>query len=178
MKKPFFQTDIGKIVKTVIEIIVIAGVILVASFLIGNIAVAEDSSGWDSAWVICKPGDRVNIRSHPNSRSEICGYLDPEDHVWTDGKKKGGFVHIVDVSNETGQGWVHSGFIVWDKPEFVNQEATIVSRGRLAARKYVGGRRTRWLKPGAKLKVYYASMDWCVTNCGYVQTRYLELEGY
>ena len=26
-------------------------------------------------------------------------------------------------------------------------------------------------------KAYYASEEWCVTNCGYVQTKYLELEG-
>ena len=42
---------------------------------------------------------------------------------------------------------------------------------------HLDGKRTRWLKPQASLKVYWWSDEWCVTNCGYVQTKYLELEG-
>ena len=66
---------------------------------------------------------------------------------------------------------------MYDEPEKVGQTATIVSYGRLAARKYVNGKRTRWLKSGAKLKVWYWTEEWALTNCGYVQSKYLELDG-
>lgn len=58
----------------------------------------------------------------------------------------------------------------------MGRAATIISKGRLAARKNVDGKRTRWLKSGAKLKVHWWSEEWCLTDCGYVKSVYLEME--
>ena len=128
-------------------------------------------------YVICDKGDHVNIRMFPNRKQEPIGYLEPGDKVFLDGQKKNGFVHCTGLSIEGGEGWVHTGYLVEDEPEYVNRTGTIVSRGRTAARKYVNGKRTRWLKPMATVRVYYWSFEWCVTNCGYVRSEFIELDG-
>lgn len=135
---------------------------------------AEDIT---EAYIICMPGDYVNVRQFANTRGEPLGYLEAGDKVYLDGRKKNGFCHIVNASLELDEGWVFNGYIVSDYPEFVNQNAVIVSKGRLASRKYVNGKRTRWLKPLATVKVYYWTEEWALTNCGYVRSRYLEFEG-
>ena len=94
-----------------------------------------------------------------------------------DRKKKNGFLHIIDTGLESCDGWIYAGYVVYDKPEPVNQTARIVSKGKLNARKCVNGKVQRKLKPLATVRVYYWSDEWCVTDCGYVQSRYLELEG-
>lgn len=129
---------------------------------------------YETRFVLCS--DYVNVRCSPNKKQEPIGRLETGDMVITDGKKRNGYVHCVDLMFEDAEGWVFAGYLTEDKPEHVNRKATIVSRGRLAARKYVNGRRTRWLKPNAELTVWYWSDDWALTNCGYVQTKYLELE--
>ena len=167
----------ARIIKTIAEIVVIAIVVYVivvlcTSFGIGE-AMAEDR--YDTMYVMCS--DFVYARATPNKKQEPIGRLDPGDEVVTDGRKKNGYYHCVDLNFEQADGWVYGGYLVYDRPEKLGQAATIVSHGRLAARKYVNGRRTRWLKSGAKLKVWYWSDDWALTDCGYVQSKYLELDG-
>ena len=180
-ERDLFRHNLFRIFITVIEILLIAAVVMVGIALYRDVCHAEE---WDEheeeyeiMFAICSPGDRVNIRKRPTSKSEAEGWLEPGDMVYLDGKKKNGYFHCVGMSNESGEGWVHKGYLVEDVPERMNCYATVVSKGKLAARKHVGGKRTRWLKPLASVKVYYWSEEWCVTNCGYVQTKYLELEG-
>ena len=163
-----------RVCKTVAEIVVLAVLIFLAVFLYRSVGFAEATGDVTEAYVLCS--DFVYVRPHPNRKGEPVGRFDAGDTVYLDGKKKNGFMHCVDTHMES-DGWVFAGFIVYDKPIHVNQRAVIVSKGRLAARKYIKGKRTRWLKPLASLTVYYWSDEWCVTNCGYVQTRFLELEG-
>ena len=162
-------------VRILIDILLIAAVVL----LIKAIARAEyeqDEDGTYIAYVICMPGDYLNIRPFPSTKHEATGWLEAGDMVYMDGRKKNGFVHCIGLSTEAGEGWVYAGYLVSEKPELVNSKAVIVSKGRLAARKYVNGKRTRWLKPMAKVTVYYRTDEWSLTNCGYVRSEYLELE--
>lgn len=163
-----------RVCKTVAEIVVLAVLIFLAVFLYRSVGFAETSDDVTEAYVLCD--DFVYVRPFANKKGEPLGRLEAGDRVFLDGKKKNGFLHIVDTGLEM-DGWVHKGFIVYDEPIKVNQSAVIISKGRLAARKFVGGKRTRWLKPLATVKVYWWSDEWVLTNCGYVQTRYLELEG-
>ena len=174
------QSDlIRKIIIVVIEIAVMIGVIwfivMASEQIVLSEAQADSYDNLTEAYILCD--DYVNIRRFPNNDDEPLGRFETGDTVVLDGKKKNGYLHCIDLSLEACEGWVHKGFVVYDKPVKVNQRAVIVSKGRLAARKYVGGKRTRWLKSGASVKVYYWSDEWCVTDCGYVQTRYLELVG-
>lgn len=166
--------------KTILEIIVILFCVYAVWALLDAAAIAEE---WDEhedefriAYAICTPGDTVNIRSTPSTHGNQEGYLDCGDMVYLDfTKARNGFVHAVGLTTESGDGWIHSGYLVYSEPVQMNRTALIVSRGRLAARKNVGGKRTRWLKSGAELTVLVWSEEWCLTNCGYVMTEYLEL---
>ena len=128
-------------------------------------------------YVICMPKDRVNIRLGPSRSSSSVGWCEAGDIVYYDGKTKNGYRHCVGLGVEAGEGWIHKGYLVYDPVEYVNADAMIVSKSRLAARKYINGKRTRWLKPGGVVRIYYWTNEWALTNCGYVQSAYLELNG-
>lgn len=179
----FWDTMAWRWIKTIIEILAIIAVIwgFIYAWTALGFAYGEE---WDEheeeyeiAYVICMKNDHVNIRPFPNKKQEPSGQLYPGDIVYMDGKAKNGYVHCVGLNNEAGEGWVSKGYLVADPPEYLNRTATIVSKGRLAARKNVNGKRTRWLKPLATVRVYYWSESWALTDCGYVQAKYLELDG-
>ena len=169
------NNTIRHIIITICEIAAIAAVIWFIILAAQSISFAEGYEDCEVRYVLCK--DYVNVRISPNKKQEPIGWLEAGDMVFLDGKQKNGYVHCVGLTFEYSEGWVYEGYLVSDQPEALGRNATIVSKGRLAARKYVGGRRTRWLKPLATVRIYYWSDEWCLTNCGYVQTRYLELEG-
>jgi hypothetical protein len=166
-----------RIIKTIAELVVIAIVVYLIVVLCTSLGISEANAEdqYETMYVLCS--DFVYARSTPNKKQEPIGRLDPGDEVVVDGRKKNGYVHCIDLSFEQSDGWIYGGYLVRDCPEKLGQTATIVSHGRLAARKYVNGRRTRWLKSGAQLKVWYWSTDWALTDCGYVQSKYLELDG-
>lgn len=179
MKKLFTDTRAWRYIKTLLEILLIAAVVFGLVHLYMSFGFSEASADeYDDitvGYVICV--DYVNVRQFPNKNGEPIGMYEAGTKVYLDGKKRNGYLHIIDTGLELCEGWIKKGYIVYDEPINVNQSAVIVSKGRLAARNCVNGRRTRWLKPLASVKVYYWSDEWCVTNCGYVQTKYLELEG-
>jgi len=175
--KRFFQSDAWVWCRVGIELILIALIIVAGVGILKDIGLAEEEEfSYTEAYIICDPENYVNIRMGPSRKSCECGWKSAGDKIYLDGKKKNGYLHIVDGYLGYGIGWIHSGFVVYDEPERMNATATIVSRGRLAARKYVNGKRTRWLKPGASVVVYFWSDEWCLTNCGYVKSQFLELE--
>ena len=183
MKKRCFDTDAWRWIKTGLEILFLVAVIWGFVFMWNAFGFAyaeewdEHEEEYEIAWVICMKNDHVNIRQFASTKHDPVGQLYPGDMVYMDGKKKNGFVHCVGTPNEAGEGWVFAGYLVPDPPEYLNRKATITCYGRLAARKYENGKRTRWLQPMASVRVYYWSDSWALTDCGYVQTKYLELEG-
>ncbi len=169
-----------KIVVTFFEVAAIIFVVWMLILAVQNIGISEayaeeNMEGLTEAYILC--ADFVNIRPFPNNNNEELGRFETGDVIYLDGKKKNGYLHCVNLLLEAADGWVNKGYVVYDKPVKVNQQAVIVSKGRLAARKCVNGKRTRWLKSGAFLLVYYWSDEWCVTNCGYVKTKFLDLVG-
>ena len=166
-----------RIVITVIEIAVIIFVVWMAILAAQKIGISEAHADdfYEVRYVICK--DYVNARETPNKKMEPIGRFETGDIVYTDGQKKNGYLHCVYLDFECSEGWVFAGYLSEYKPETVWRNATVVSKGRLAMRNYIDGKRTGWLKPGATVKVYYWSDEWSLTNCGYVKTRYLELDG-
>ena len=174
----FRDTEAWKYIRTALEILLIAALVwgcVCAWNAFGfSEALADEWDDVTEAYILCV--DYVNVRQFPNRKGDPLGRLESGDRIWLDGKRKNGFLHIIDTGMEDS-GWVYAGYVVYDEPVRVYQTATIVSKGRLRARKYVNGRRTRWLKSQATVTVYWWSDDWCVTNCGYLQSRYLELDG-
>lgn len=168
-----------KVLITAFEIFMITLVIVAAVMLYTRVGFADEwtDDGYKVMYAICTKGDRVNIRPFPNTKSEPSGWLEPGDSVYLDGKKRNGFYHCVGLNTEMGDGWIHKGYLVEDEPELVNRTGVIASRSKVKARKNVGGARTRWLKPGGTVRVSYWSDTWCVTDCGYVMSKYIELDG-
>ena len=120
-----------------------------------------------TCWALCQPGDHVNLRMEPKKDSKSVGFLECGDSFETDGKTKGGFLHVF-APVEAGEGWIALGYIVREKPVFVGQRRTVESSGRVKARKTVGGKRRCWLQPGDEIMVYWAA-DWAVTDKGFVR---------
>ena len=166
---------IKKLLIAAIELIILVLVIVGAICLIENVGFAEEL--YNEAYVICQPNDFVNVRERPSSRSTIVGRYETGDKVLLDGIEKGGFSHIVHTGLETEDAWICTAYLVYDKPEWANQSATVVSKGRLAARKNINGKRRCWLKNGDSVKVYWLSNEWCVTDRGFVKTDFIDLDG-
>lgn len=161
-----------KWLKTIAEIAVIALVFYALICFVNSLGMAEE---YTQAWIVCQPNDYVNARLKPNGRSRKVGWLDPGDEILLDGKEKNGYLHCVGMF-ET-EAWVFSGYVVYEEPVRVNVHAYVISNGDLQARKCIGGRRRCWLKTGDEIKVHWFTNEWCVTNKGFVMTKFLEMEG-
>lgn len=127
-------------------------------------------------FVLCdpKPENRLCVRRFPKKGAEETGYLTCGDKILTDGKTRNGFVHILGVT-EDGEGWVHKGYLVEDKPVIEECRASIAANGRVKARRYIGGSKASWLDVLTEVTVYALSEEWAVTSRGYIRTEFLEV---
>ena len=136
-------------------------------------AMAEEPT---PCWVLCQPDSYVNVRAKPSKKAEVIGYMDVGMKLKTDGKTKHGYLHVIDMSLEQTDGWIHTGYIVYSEPKELNTTAKIVSYGRVKARKCVDGARRCWLQSGSTLTVYWMCGEWGVTSKGFVMRDYLEVQ--
>ena len=155
---------------TILTLIFLAVMMLILFSYINSSAKGED------AYIICQPDDVVLVREFPKKKSFASGELPPGTVVHLDGVKRNGYYHCVEMRNEANEGWVHSAYIVFEEPIKMEHEAVVISKGRLAVRKSINGKRASWLKPGDIVVVYFYTEEWCVTNKGYVKTKYLEFD--
>ena len=126
----------------------------------------------EEVWVLCSPGGLVNIRSKPGGAvfgAAACGTV-----MWTDNRQRNGFLHVMELAAEEEEGWISSRYIVYDEPEEVNAEMRITASGRVACRKWIGGKVIRWAMPGDLVTVYWISDEWAVTGLGYIRSEFLE----
>lgn len=144
--------------------------ILLAALLMALPAAAEEEL--TTAYILCQPNDYINVRAKPTTRSESYGRFVCGDYFKVDGKLRKKFLHV-QVSLESNEGWIFSGYVVYDEPVFVDQQFRITANGRVAARRYIGGPRRCWLKKNSIVTVSYYSEEWCITNKGFIQTKYL-----
>lgn len=152
---------------------IVAAAIFVILALFAHLAVSE---GLTERFIICNPDSYVNVRKTPKNGGEVIGQLYCGDAVLTDGKEKNGYLHCVDMSNEYGEGWVHEGYVINDKPEIVESYGVISSNGRVAVRRWINGKRGSWIRDGTRVKVLAVSEEWALTVRGFVKTKYLGVE--
>ena len=146
---------------------------LLAALVIATVAQAVTSKDTVTGWVICQPGDYVNARMWPSRKQDGIGMLETGYKIELDGETKNGFAHC-EFGLETGDGWVYSGYIVFDEPVWKDGAwYEVESRGRVAARKYIGGPRRCWVQPGDEVQVFWWSQEWCVTTRGFIRSEYL-----
>lgn len=152
-------------------IAMVAGLLLILI-----IVLMADHAKTEDAWILCNPNSYVCVRAKPSGRGEIIGRFDAGDKIEVTDKKKNGFIKCINLSLEQEEGWICYGYVVYDEPYVPHfTETYIKSEGRVAARKTVNGDRRCWLKNNAKIKVYLASDEWCITNKGYIKTEFVEL---
>ena len=124
-------------------------------------------------WCVCQPDSEINIRAFPKHGSEIAGRAFPGDQFYTDGKKRGTWVHIIDASCEAGEGWIHSGYLSDSPIREVNAEY-VTTRNKVIARRFIGGKIRAKLKKGVVVTVFYISGNVAITNYGIMIIDYLE----
>ena len=174
MKKRFRDTEAWKYIRTVLEMIALVfGIwLLVQCFeWLGGQVKAE------TMWVVCSPDDVLLVRESPKKTSAAVSELVPGTEVETSGKVRNGYTKLTGLASESENGWVRSIYLVDEEPEYIGRAATVISKGRLAARRCIGGERVRWLKPGSTVTVWFRTSEWSVTDKGYVQSRYLRVDG-
>ena len=169
--KDFFRSNKGKLTIALFEFLVITLIVVGVLLFMTDIGLAED------CWVMCDPESYVCIREKPKKTSDGFGGSILGTKLETDGKEKNGYIHVINVPAEETEGWISAQHIVYDEPVRMNQKAIVVSNGRLAARKGIGGKVKTWLKPMTEVTITIYSSEWCLTNYGYVMTDYLEWVG-
>lgn len=126
-------------------------------------------------FILCNPKTPVIVRKTPSKGASETGRLDFGDDVWTDGKKKNGYLHVIGIT-EAGEGWVFAGNTITDQPEKLTRAwANVAATGRVMTYRWINGKRNGWVKIGSEVKVYAISEEWAVTSKGYIRTKYLEV---
>ena len=157
--------------RTAILIIVIAFVLILVGLICWARAEEEEL---DPIFVICQPDSYVTIRFSPKKANNECGRADAGDMFLTDWKKKNGFLHVYGHF-EAGEGWIKACYLtIWEPTVYRDGVKTKVRVKQVNCRRSIGGKRRCWLKKGAEVTVYVESEEWCVTNYGYIKTKYLE----
>lgn len=169
MKRGFFDTEAWKWIVTLIEIALFGAVIVLA--VLGFQAVAHADTLTEEVWVLCEPTGTVNIRSKPGGA--VFGGTSCGAKLWTDNRQKNGFLHVLDLAAEEDTGWISTRYIVYDEPVEVNCQMVIRSDGRVACRKWIGGKIIRWAHDGDTVTVYAMSLEWAVTDRGYIRSEFL-----
>ena len=144
--------------------IVVAGVV---SLLLAP-AMAE------TRWALCR--SYVNVRSEPNKRSTVIGFLDAGDAFETDGTVRNGYVLAQGIGES--EGWIYSGYTSDEPPVKADERYVCVARRRVACRRWADGPRISgkcgWMYTGSSVKVYYWTSEWAVTSRGYIASEWLE----
>lgn len=156
--------------------------ILVAIFLtlitvLTVLRISKAGAEGTTCYVFCDPDSFVTIRSEPKRKSVEVGGATFGSELKTDGKIRDGYLHVYELAAEEDDGWISTGYVVYDPPKVTSYKALVVSNGRLTARKSIGGKMKKMLRPMTEVKVFCESDEWCLTNYGYVMTEFLELVG-
>ena len=154
-------------------IAVVAAVVWVAH-AIGE----EDEPEYQTFYVICKPKSHVNAREFPRKTAKIAGRLECGDAVLTLGERYGRYMKIYGPTFESPDVWIHAGYLVENEPEIYKDgiKGIIRANGRVSVRRFVRGQRRAWIRPGKQVTVYVVSDDWILTNRGYIQREFVEIE--
>ena len=128
------KSDVKKIVIVAAELVLVAAAVWVIVSGLMAMGLAEDEYR-SQAWVMCRPGDFVNVRAKPGTKAEVIGRFDCGDAFMTDWETRDGWIHAVELGLEETEGWIHLGYVSAWEPEWRNGEeakvtGTAAGRGR------------------------------------------------
>lgn len=162
-----------KILLFALVAVIIAGIV----YTIAARALEEETDErLATVWVMCKPGDYINVRRTPSKNAMEVGRLDPCDSFLTDGTSSNGFIRAYGIG-EYGEGWVYCGYVSIYEPKPVFETYACVAPNRVACRRWMDGPKTQnpWLKNGSTVQVFYLTEEWAVTSRGYIRSEWLEV---
>ena len=170
--KKFFDTELWKWLIVLVEFALIAAVIIMILFCVRSlISMAHADTITEEVWVLCEPNGTVNIRSKPGGR--VFGGASCGAKMWTDNRQRDGFLHVLELNAEEETGWISARYIVYDEPHQVDAVMVISSDGRVAVRKWIGGKIIKWIHNSDPVTVYWMSEEWAVTEYGYIKSEFL-----
>ena len=157
--------------------ILIAYTLAVAIMLAGVVPGSADADTM-TMYVFCSPDGIVNIRERASIHAEISGRLFFGDAVQVSRRKKDNHGRIwcrVEDVTEWGYGWVSAAYLSDDMPVVTDQDAVIVSNGRVQVRTEPDGERKAWIQPGDQVHVLVSTGAWSLTDRGYIMSHLLEI---
>lgn len=156
---------------TIIEGLIVTALFVTVLVTMMDIGLAEPIT--EQVWVLCDPDSYVTLRSGPGKSKADFGGVQCGAELWTDGKTKNGYLHVMEIPAEESEGWIVCRNIVYDRPHEVNAEMEIEAEGRVACRKWIDGKVKGWAYSGDVVTVYWMSASWAVTNRGYIRSKFL-----
>ena len=145
------------------------------------LALSTTMASAETVYILCTPGDIVNVRERATTRSDVVGHYECGMSFETDGvtKRVGGrtWVHMVDASLEVVEAWVCQDYVSGSEVCIKPETACVESTGRVAVRKSPGGKRVAWVRPGDDVQVIAYNDDWAITPKGYIAIEYLTFYG-
>ena len=146
---------------------------IIILYLLMQCAHADDHE----VYVICNPESFVYIRSAPSFKSEEVARVEVGDEMITDEKKNGKWVHVY-YPCEAGEGWIYSGYLIYDEPLVYKDGLYAQTKyKKVLSRRNVNGKKRTQLKKGANLRAYVVSDEWTITDVGFIKTKYLDFGG-
>ena len=129
-----------------------------------------------TCWIVCQPGDHVNVRETPSKKGRATGFLECGDAVQTDAESRNGFIRVYGVG-EGSEGWVYCGYVSIYEPKAVFETYACVAPNRVACRRYMNGPKTQnpWLRNNSTVQVFYMTEEWAVTSRGFIKSEWLEV---
>lgn len=171
MYRPYYRPEKKKMHPISIALRIVLIVLVIASVVIFAARAEEQTR-----WVLCQPGNRVNLRIGPGKGYSSVGWLEIGDSFTTDGEKRNGWIRVLDRGE--CECWIFGGYVVEEKPQAIGETWYVAAKKQLACRRWVNGPQIKgreWLKNGREVQVFYVAGEWAVTNLGYVEASWLEV---
>lgn len=172
----FFPNE-SRFVIALIDVLFGALIVLLVIAFLYDTGLAEEEIDSTQVWVLCDPDSYVSIRSGPSKKYTAIGGATCGSTMMTDGVVKKGFLHVYDLAAEDDEGWISTRYIVYSEPEETPYRMEVVADGRVALRKWVGGKIIGWLYSGDVVTVQCMCDEWAVTTRGYVMSEFLIMAG-
>lgn len=176
MKEPLRKKKIVIAVAIIITVLTLIDAVLGLQMIIGH-AGAEELEA--NAWILRRQAsDNVLIQKEPGKQPYQYWRFwdnDPEcgAELFLTGNSSGAWLECVALYlPEKPTGWVHSGFVVHDKPVPCGMVATVTRT--VVAKESIGGRDAWECVPGERVKVLYRTDEWSTTIWGMIQTSALD----
>lgn len=158
--------------RIVVNVIVCVILVSLFTFLIFSDSDAESVTMYG----ICETGS-INVRVKPNVHSDVCGHI---EFGWavdiSDSRKvRKTTWYKIDGFGEYGVGWINGRYLSETEPtKTENTYGKVKANGRVAVYS-ITGKRKGWIKPNKTFQILIYTEERCLTEKGWIKTKYLDI---